>query len=711
MLKHSTTFLRLLILSLIVSATSYSQTTVYVNPSTGSDSNPGTLSAPFQTIAKGIASIPGGGIVYLRGGTYSITGATRLTLNGIGTPASMYRLWAYPGEVPVIDFSAQNNFGNIYRGGIEVSGQYWHLKGIKEQNNLTREGCIVTGSHNIVENCSFRRNGLNDEGDGLMLYGRSDAPANAHDNLILNCDSYDNFSGTGNGGNSDGFGIVYNIGPGNVFRGCRAWNNSDDGFDCWGSISSVLFDSCYSFGNGLADGNGQGFKMGGSSTGTQSAAHIWRNCVSANNKTHGFDQNGNLAGQTLYNCTAYHNGGASYNLSTTPTSGSHIVENCVSYLGSMGNTIKSPNTQVTDSWQGFTVNSADFASLDSTGEAARPRNANGSLPSSNFLRLTATSDLLSAGTDVGIPFPGARPDVGAWGQINAPDPGPRPGIPVLLAPTYGAVINSLTYTIRWQKVVGAARYQVQVAESSTFQNMLVNDSTVTDTVRQVSSLAYASTYYVRLRAKGATSSWSSFSTTVQFATTAAPPVIINPRKGSKGNPMSFNSRWYRSTGATSYNLQISDNSGFQNPEVDDSTVTDTVRQVTLLKGLSQYYCRVRAKSSSAWSEYSTVADFTTEETNSVINDRSLPTSYALAQNYPNPFNPTTFIRFSLPVADHVRLMIFNALGQMIRDLINGEQAAGIHEIRVDGAGLASGVYYYRMQATGFTATKTFVLLK
>ncbi len=333
MLRHSSA---ILLLCFVVFAGSYSQTTVYVNPTSGSDANPGTISSPFRTIAEGVASIPGGGIVYLRGGTYSITGTTRLTLNAVGTPGSMYRLWAYPGEVPVIDFSGQNNFGNIYRGGIELSGQYWHLKGIQEQNNYTREGCILTGSHNIVENCSFRRNGLNAEGDGLMLYGRSDAPANAHDNLILNCDSYDNFSGTGNGGNSDGFGIVYNIGPGNVFRGCRAWNNSDDGFDCWGSISSVLFDSCYSFGNGLASGNGQGFKMGGNSTGTQSAAHIWRNCLSANNKKHGFDQNGNLAGQTLYNCTSYRNRGANYNLSTSPTSGAHIVENCVSYLAEHG---------------------------------------------------------------------------------------------------------------------------------------------------------------------------------------------------------------------------------------------------------------------------------------------------------------------------------------------------------------------------------------
>lgn len=386
------------------------------------------------------------------------------------------------------------------------------------------------------------------------------------------------------------------------------------------------------------------------------------------------------------------------------------MKNCVSYLGGMGNTFRSPNTQTTNSWQGFTVNGMDFVSLDSTGEDGRPRNADGYLPPSKFLRLAATSDLLTAGTDVGIPFPGARPDIGALGQMNAPDPGPQPGIPALLAPTSGATIKGSTYTIRWRKVAGATRYQLQVAESSTFQNPLVNDTTITDTARQVSSLKSGTTYYVRVRARGATL-WGNYSSTVQFTTTAAPPRLINPGKGNNGTPTSFSSRWTSSQGATMYQIQFAGDSLFQYPEVDDSTVTDTVRPVTLHNGLAQYYCRVRARSAAGWSDYSTVSDFTTAEASSVDPDHSLPSTYALAQNYPNPFNPTTVIGYDLPAPSHVRLELFNALGQVVREILDADQEAGSHELKLNGNGLASGMYFYRMEAGSFVAIKKLVLLK
>src|SRR5512140_146582 len=99
MMKRFATLLFLLV-NLILSADAHSQTAVYVDPASGSDGNSGAIGSPFRTIAKGIAGIPGGGIVYLRGGTYSISGTTRLTLSAVGTPGSMYRLWAYPGERP-----------------------------------------------------------------------------------------------------------------------------------------------------------------------------------------------------------------------------------------------------------------------------------------------------------------------------------------------------------------------------------------------------------------------------------------------------------------------------------------------------------------------------------------------------------------------------------------------------------------------------------
>ena len=88
-----------------------------------------------------------------------------------------------------------------------------------------------------------------------------------------------------------------------------------------------------------------------------------------------------------------------------------------------------------------------------------------------------------------------------------------------------------------------------------------------------------------------------------------------------------------------------------------------------------------------------------------------PDAYALMQSFPNPFNPTTTIRYALPNRSHVTLTLFNTIGQTVAELVNGDIDAGYHEVKLDASKLASGVYYYRLVAGGFSETRKLILVR
>ncbi len=88
-----------------------------------------------------------------------------------------------------------------------------------------------------------------------------------------------------------------------------------------------------------------------------------------------------------------------------------------------------------------------------------------------------------------------------------------------------------------------------------------------------------------------------------------------------------------------------------------------------------------------------------------------PAAFRLHQNYPNPFNPATKIRFTLPRAAEVKLEVFNIMGQKVATLIDKQLNAGDHTCMWDGSGVASGVYFYRLETPDFAATKKMVLMK
>jgi hypothetical protein len=85
-------------------------------------------------------------------------------------------------------------------------------------------------------------------------------------------------------------------------------------------------------------------------------------------------------------------------------------------------------------------------------------------------------------------------------------------------------------------------------------------------------------------------------------------------------------------------------------------------------------------------------------------------SFTLSQNYPNPFNPTTTIRYALPHRSRVTLSVFNTLGQKVTELVNGDIDAGFHEVQFNANNLASGVYFYRLNAGSFMETNKLVLV-
>jgi M6 family metalloprotease-like protein len=146
-------------------------------------------------------------------------------------------------------------------------------------------------------------------------------------------------------------------------------------------------------------------------------------------------------------------------------------------------------------------------------------------------------------------------------------------------------------------------------------------------------------------------------------------------------------------------------------EGDSQGVTFTVRPQLLIP---QYYGAVIRVHS--WFGYGTTLlskpiQFQIVVGTDVLVSEKLPAEFTLDHNYPNPFNPSTTIRYGLPGRSRVALTVFNTLGQQVATLVQGEQEAGFHEAVFDAAGLASGVYLYRLQAGDFIQTKRLVLVR
>ena len=276
----------------------------------GADTNPGTQSAPFASLGKAVMLMKPGMTAWVKAGDYAVTETVKLTQ--MGTEQMPLRISAAPGAEgdarPRFDFSAQPR-GQSSARGLQISGEYWHVRGLE----LIKAGdnCIhISGSHNTIENVSTH--GCDDTGIQITAEGSqaSDNTRAAY-NTILNCDSYENYDSQNSGENADGFAAKLYIGPGNVFRGCRAWNNSDDGWDLFASDDVVTIENSWAIANGKigaaqnnTNGDGNGFKLGGAAKDQYQggAEHIVKGCASIGNRACGYTLNNNTKTPRLSMC-------------------------------------------------------------------------------------------------------------------------------------------------------------------------------------------------------------------------------------------------------------------------------------------------------------------------------------------------------------------------------------------------------------------------
>lgn len=288
----------------------------------GVDSNPGTEAAPLKTLAVALTKVKPGVKLWLKPGTYASAVTVDIIFKYSGTEAAPVMLQAAPGGRPVLDFTGQV-VGNDDARGINLLANYWHIKGIELKKS--GDNCIgIAGSHNVIEDVIVHECG----DTGIQITAPSsqatDDTRAAH-NLILNCDSWGNLDSATGGENADGFAAKLRIGPGNVFRGCRAWNNADDGWDLFAADDVVTIDESWAFSNGKPlggsnpQGDGNGFKLGGepNGEGQGGAVHLVTASFAFENESCGFVRNNNPEIPKLTACGAKDNKTAYCSLSVS----------------------------------------------------------------------------------------------------------------------------------------------------------------------------------------------------------------------------------------------------------------------------------------------------------------------------------------------------------------------------------------------------------
>jgi len=431
----------------------------YSGMGTPSDSNDGSYANPFASWGKAFETATAGDIVYFRGGVYYTTanGYGYRSANS-GTVTDTVKYWTYPGEEPILDGSnitANDGHGKVY--AIYISPSYSHFKGLTIRNvyqqswndyvHVFRTG----GQHMLIENMTIYNSG------GIAFTCQL-----GNDVHFLNCDAYEHYNTDDNwpGNRGTGFYIenVLNSAYSTSFTNCRAWKCSDQGWAYHDHGSSII-DGSWAFLNGSSEqGDGHGFKIGFISTDQLDppVRKVITGSIAAYNRQTGITTNDGgrpIQSMNIYNNTLFRNGywsdysfaqGSRILLTTGSDAGElqRVFRNNLAFENQNAPVFVTPEalyTHSNNSWDSqVNVTSADFeGGLDSAtivDALKAPRQADGSLPNFPYLRLAETSDLVDAGTDVGLPYNGEAPDLGAMEYNSQPGENISPSV-VITSPS------------------------------------------------------------------------------------------------------------------------------------------------------------------------------------------------------------------------------------------------------------------------------------